>query len=147
MHRYRTHNCNDLRIKDVGETARLSGWIHRRRDHGQLVFLDLRDHFGITQCVVDIEDATFQTVELVRVESVVTITGRVVRREEETINDRLPTGDVELRIDSFEVQSSADLLPLQVNAEEDSGEDIRLRYRFLDLRRERIHNNIVFFIV
>ena len=143
MHRYRTHNCNDLRIKDVGETARLSGWIHRRRDHGQLVFLDLRDHFGITQCVVDIEDATFQTVELVRVESVVTITGRVVRREEETINDRLPTGDVELRIDSFEVQSSADLLPLQVNAEEDSGEDIRLRYRFLDLRRERIHNNIV----
>ena len=143
MHRYRTHNCNDLSITDVGNTARLSGWIHRRRDHGQLVFLDLRDHFGITQCVVDIEDATFPVVESVRVESVVTITGRVVRRDDETINNRIPTGEVELRIDSFEVQSSADLLPLQVNAEEDSGEENRLRYRFLDLRRERIHNNIV----
>ena len=105
--------------------------------------MDLRDHFGITQCVVDIEDATFPIVESVRVESVVTITGRVVRRDDETINNRIPTGEVELRIDSFEVQSSADLLPLQVNAEEDSGEENRLRYRFLDLRRERIHNNIV----
>ena len=143
MHRYRTHNCNKLSVTDVGNTARLSGWIHRRRDHGQLVFLDLRDHFGITQCVVDIEDATFPIVESVRVESVVTITGRVVRRDDETINNRIPTGEVELRIDSFEVQSSADLLPLQVNAEEDSGEENRLRYRFLDLRRERIHNNIV----
>ena len=143
MHRYRTHNCNELSVTDVGNTARLSGWIHRRRDHGQLVFLDLRDHFGITQCVVDIEDATFPIVESVRVESVVTITGRVVRRDDETINNRIPTGEVELRIDSFEVQSSADLLPLQVNAEEDSGEENRLRYRFLDLRRGRIHNNIV----
>ena len=143
MHRYRTHNCNELSVTDVGNTARLSGWIHRRRDHGQLVFLDLRDHFGITQCVVDIEDSTFPIVESVRVESVVTITGRVVRRDDETINNRIPTGEVELRIDSFEVQSSADLLPLQVNAEEDSGEENRLRYRFLDLRRERIHNNIV----
>ena len=143
MHRYRTHNCNELSVTDVGNTARLSGWIHRRRDHGQLVFLDLRDHFGITQCVVDIEDATFPIVESVRVESVVTITGRVVRRDDETINNRIPTGEVELRIDSFEVESSADLLPLQVNAEEDSGEENRLRYRFLDLRRERIHNNIV----
>ena len=143
MHRYRTHTCHDLRAEHVGETVRLSGWIHRRRDHGQLVFLDLRDHFGITQCVVDIEDETFQAVEKVRVESVVTITGRVVSRDEETINPRLPTGEVELRIDSFEVQSSAEVLPLQVNAEEDAGEETRLSYRFLDLRRERLHNNIV----
>ena len=143
MHRYRTHNCNELRAAHVGETARLSGWIHRRRDHGQLVFLDLRDHFGLTQCVVDIEDETFKAVEKVRVESVVTITGRVVSRDEEMVNPRLPTGAVELRIDSFEVQSSAELLPLQVNADEDSGEETRLRYRYLDLRRERIHNNIV----
>jgi aspartyl-tRNA synthetase len=143
MHRYRTHTCHDLRAEHVGETVRLSGWIHRRRDHGQLVFLDLRDHFGITQAVVDIEDETFKAVEKVRVESVVTITGRVVRRDDETINPRLPTGEVELRIDSFEVQSSADVLPLQVNAEEDAGEETRLRYRFLDLRRERLHNNIV----
>jgi aspartyl-tRNA synthetase len=143
MHRYRTHNCLELRAENVGETVRLSGWIHRRRDHGQLVFLDLRDHFGITQCVVDIEDETFKAVEKVRVESVVTITGRLVRRDDETINPRLPTGEVELRIDSFEVQSSAEVLPLQVNADEDSGEEVRLRYRFLDLRRERLHNNIV----
>ena len=143
MHRYRTHTCHDLRAEHVGETVRLSGWIHRRRDHGQLVFLDLRDHFGITQCVVDIEDETFKEVEKVRVESVVTITGRVVSRDDETINPRLPTGEVELRIDSFEVQSSAEVLPLQVNAEEDAGEESRLRYRFLDLRRERLHNNIV----
>ncbi|MBL6597685.1 MAG: aspartate--tRNA ligase [Alphaproteobacteria bacterium] len=143
MHRYRTHNCHEPRAEHVGQTVRLSGWIHRRRDHGQLVFLDLRDHFGITQCVVDIEDETFKAVEKVRVESVVTITGRVVRRDDETINPRLPTGEVELRIDSFEVQSSAEVLPLQVNAEEDAGEETRLRYRFLDLRRERLHNNIV----
>ena len=143
MHRYRTHNCNELRPENVGETARLSGWIHRRRDHGQLVFLDLRDHFGITQCVVDIEDKSFSDVEKVRVESVVTITGQVLRREEETINPKIPTGHIELRIDTFEIQSSADLVPLQVNSEEDAGEELRLRYRFLDLRRERIHNNII----
>ncbi len=143
MHRYRTHSCNDLRVEQVGETARLSGWIHRRRDHGQLVFLDLRDHFGITQCVVDIEDETFEAVEKIRVESVVTVTGRVVRRDPETVNPRLPTGEVEVRIDSFDVQSPANVLPLQVNAEEDAGEDTRLRYRFLDLRRDRIHSNIL----
>ena len=143
MHRYRTHNCNELRPEDVGVAARLSGWIHRRRDHGQLVFLDLRDHFGITQCVVEIEDKSFSDVEKVRVESVVTITGKVLRRDEETINPKIPTGHIELRIETFEIQSSADLVPLQVNADEDAGEELRLRYRFLDLRRERIHNNII----
>ena len=143
MHRYRSHTCHDLRIDHVGETVRLSGWIHRRRDHGQLVFIDLRDHYGLTQCVVDSEDETFKTVEKLRVESVVTITGRVVKRSEETINEKLPTGHIELRIDEIEVQSVADILPLQVNADEDAGEDTRLRYRFLDLRRERIHNNIM----
>ncbi len=143
MHRYRTHHCNELRVEHVGRTARVSGWIHRRRDHGQLVFLDLRDHFGLTQCVVDAEDDAFAAVEETRVESVVTVTGRVVRRDPETVNPRLPTGEVELRIDSFEVLSTAGVLPLQVNAEEDAGEETRLRYRFLDLRRERLHANIV----
>ena len=143
MHRYRTHRCDELRVEHVDRTARISGWIHRRRDHGQLVFLDLRDHFGLTQCVVDVEDATFAAVEAARVESVVTVTGRVVRRDPETVNPRLPTGEVELRIDSFEVLSTAGVLPLQVNAEEDAGEETRLRYRFLDLRRERLHANIV----
>jgi aspartyl-tRNA synthetase len=143
MHRYRTHTCGDLREAHVGETVRLSGWIHRRRDHGQLVFVDLRDHYGVTQCVIEVDQAAFEEVERTRVESVVTVTGKVVRRSDETINARLATGVVEVYIDSFEVQSVADVLPLQVNAEEDSGEETRLRYRFLDLRRDRIHANIV----
>jgi aspartyl-tRNA synthetase len=143
MHRYRTHTCNDLREPQVGETVRLSGWIHRRRDHGQLVFIDLRDHYGITQCVTDVEDPAFQEVEKHRLESVVCITGRVVKRTDETINTKLPTGHIEVRIDNFEVLSSADQVPLQVNAEEDAGEETRLRYRYLDLRREKIHANIM----
>jgi aspartyl-tRNA synthetase len=143
MHRYRSHTCTALREDHVGETVRLSGWIHRRRDHGQLVFIDLRDHYGITQCVTDIEDPAFQQVEKHRLESVVCITGRVVKRSDETINKKLPTGHVEVRIDNFEVLSSADQVPLQVNSEEDAGEETRLRYRYLDLRREKIHKNIM----
>jgi aspartyl-tRNA synthetase len=143
MHRYRTHTCSDLRDTHVGETVRLSGWIHRRRDHGQLVFLDLRDHYGITQCVTDVEDPAFQQVEKYRLESVVCITGRVVKRSDETINSKLPTGQIEVRIDAFEVLSAADQVPLQVNSDEDAGEETRLRYRYLDLRRERVHNNII----
>ncbi|GHD59415.1 aspartate--tRNA(Asp/Asn) ligase [Thalassobaculum fulvum] len=143
MHRYRTHTCSDLRQSHVGETVRISGWIHRRRDHGQLVFIDLRDHYGITQCVTDVEDPAFQEVEKVRLESVVCITGRVVKRSDETINPKLPTGEVEVRIDSFEVLSAAEQVPLQVNSEEDAGEETRLRYRYLDLRREKVHRNIM----
>ena len=143
MHMYRSHYCNALRAADVGETVRLSGWIHRKRDHGQLVFIDLRDHYGITQCVADSSDATFAEVESTRNESVVTITGTVVKRSDETINANLPTGEIEVRIDSYEVQSHAALLPLQVNSDEDAGEETRLRYRYLDLRRERPHQNIM----
>jgi aspartyl-tRNA synthetase len=143
MHRYRSHTCSALRDTHVGETVRISGWIHRRRDHGQLVFIDLRDHYGITQCVTDVEDPAFKEVEKVRLESVVCVTGRVVKRSDETVNAKLPTGQVEVRIDSFEVLSAADQVPLQVNSEEDAGEDIRLRYRYLDLRREKVHKNIM----
>ena len=143
MHRYRTHTCVQLRAENVGDTVRLSGWVHRKRDHGQLVFVDLRDHYGITQCVIDTESPVFQTVEAVRPESVVIVTGRVVSRDAETVNTRLPTGDIEVRVDSFEVESAADVLPLQVAGDEDAGEETRLRYRFLDLRRERIHQNIL----
>ena len=100
MHMYRSHYCDALRAADVGETVRLSGWIHRKRDHGQLVFIDLRDHYGITQCVADSSDATFAEVEATRNESVVTITGTVVKRTDETINSNLPTGEIEVRIDS-----------------------------------------------
>ncbi len=143
MHAYRSHNCVELTEANVGQQVKLSGWINRKRDHGQLVFVDLRDHYGLTQCVADSSDASFETVEATRLESVVTITGTVLKRSEDTINKALPTGHIEVRIDAFEVQSNADTLPLQVNSDEDSGEDIRLRYRYLDLRRSRPHANIM----
>jgi aspartyl-tRNA synthetase len=143
MHRYRTHNCGALRAGHVGETVRLSGWIHRRRDHGNLLFIDLRDHFGVAQCVLDSSNPAFGAVGETRLESVVTVTGKVVARSPETVNARLPTGEVELQVAEFHLEATSDMLPLQVNSDEDSGEDIRLRYRFLDLRRERVHANIM----
>ena len=143
MHAYRSHTCGELTEANVGQTVRLSGWINRKRDHGQLVFVDLRDHYGLTQCVVDSSDPSFAAVEATRLESVVTITGTVLKRSDETINTSLPTGHVEVRIESFDVQSAADTLPLQVNSDTDSGEETRLRYRYLDLRRARPHDNIM----
>ena len=143
MHAYRSHNCVELSEANVGEKVRLSGWINRKRDHGQLVFVDLRDHYGLTQCVIDSSDACFEMVEATRLESVVTVTGEVLKRSDETINASLPTGHIEVRIEEFSVQSAADTLPLQVNSEEDSGEETRLRYRYLDLRRKRPHGNIM----
>ena len=143
MHPYRTHNCGELRLEHAGSEARLSGWVHRKRDHGNLLFVDLRDTFGITQCVIDVESALFGEVEGVRLESVVTFTGQVVKRGEDTINAKLPTGEVELQIAAFVVQGRAEMLPLQVNSDADAGEDIRLTYRFLDLRREKVHANIL----
>lgn len=143
MHAYRTHTCGQLRPEQAGETVRLSGWVHRKRDHGNLLFLDLRDHYGLTQCVVDTDSPHFAAAEAVRVESVVTITGTVVRRSAETANDKLPTGGIEVRIDDFVLQSAAQVIPLQVASDEDAGEDIRLRHRFLDLRRQKMQRNIV----
>ena len=115
MHAYRSHNCLELTEADVGQEVKLSGWINRKRDHGQLVFVDLRDHYGLTQCVADSSDASFALVEATRLESVVTVTGTVLKRSDETINTSLPTGQIEVRIEDFEVQSAADTLPLQVN--------------------------------
>ncbi len=143
MHAYRSHSCGELTAAHVGQSVRLSGWINRKRDHGQLVFVDLRDHYGLTQCVVDSSEANFAAVETTRLESVVTITGTVLKRSDETINSSLPTGEIEVKIESFEVQSAADTLPLQVNSDADSGEETRLRYRYLDLRRSRPHENIM----
>ncbi|MFZ5609079.1 MAG: aspartate--tRNA ligase [Pseudomonadota bacterium] len=143
MHLYRTHHCNQLRLADVGETARLSGWIHRKRDHGNLLFIDLRDHYGLTQVVVDTDSPAFAIADGLRSESVITVTGKVVARTPETVNDGLPTGAVELRAAEIAVQSSAGDLPMPVFGEADYPEDIRLRYRFLDLRREQMHKNIV----
>ena len=142
MHRYRTHNCGALRMADAGATARLSGWIHRKRDHGNLLFVDLRDNFGITQCVVDVSSPVFVELEALRLESVICVTGEIVRRSDETINSNLPTGEVELVIVDLELLGPAEQLPLQVNSDQDYGEETRLRYRFLDLRRERLHRNI-----
>ncbi len=143
MHSYRTHTCAELRESNVGETVRLSGWVHRKRDHGNLLFIDLRDHYGITQCVIETDVDIFPQVEAVRSESVITVTGKVVARSAETINANLPTGSVELDIQDFELQSAADELPMPVFGDQEYPEDIRLRHRYLDLRRERLHSNIV----
>ena len=143
MHPYRTHTCGELRASHAGSTVRLSGWVHRKRDHGHLLFLDLRDHYGITQCVIDTSSPLFATATGARPESVVTITGGVVIRTAETVNPQLPTGEVELRIDALIIDSMADILPLQVAGDADLGEEVRLRYRFLDLRREKMQRNIL----
>ncbi len=143
LHPYRSHHCEALRSTDIGQTVRLSGWIHRKRDHGGVVFIDLRDHYGLTQCVTDSTDAAFAEAEDVRNETVVTITGKVRARSEETVNANLPTGGIEVHIEDFIIQSVAETLPLQVNSDEDSGEEVRLRYRYLDLRRGRPHGNIM----
>ncbi|MEA4836842.1 MAG: aspartate--tRNA ligase [Rhodospirillaceae bacterium] len=143
MHLYRTHNCGELRSQNAGQTARLSGWVHRKRDHGNLLFVDLRDHYGLTQCVIDVSSPIFGILEGARPESVVTVTGQVVRRSADTINPKLPTGEIELAVTEAAVQSPADVLPMQVAGEQEYPEDIRLRYRYLDLRREAIHANLL----
>ena len=143
MHAYRTHNCAQLRLTDAGSTARLSGWVHRKRDHGGVLFVDLRDHYGITQVVVNTGDAAFETLDRLRVESVVTVTGAVVARTPEAVNPKMVTGAIELKAAEVTVQSAASELPLPVAGEADYPEDIRLKYRFLDLRRERLHRNIL----
>ncbi len=143
MHAYRTHTCGQLRIEDAGIEARLSGWVHRKRDHGNLLFVDLRDHWGVTQCVVDVSSAVFQQLESVRPESVITVTGKVVKRSADTVNPKLPTGEVEVQIASVAVQSSAEVLPMQVAGDQDYPEDMRLRHRFLDLRRDKVHANML----
>jgi aspartyl-tRNA synthetase len=143
MHAYRTHTCGALRAADAGATARLSGWVHSKRDHGGLLFIDLRDHYGLTQCVFPAGSPAFAAADALRPESVVTVTGQVVLREAGTVNPRLPTGEIELRAAGLEVQSAADVLPMQVAGEERYPDEIRLKYRFIDLRRERVHRNIV----
>ncbi len=143
MHAYRTHTCGQLRKADVGQTVRLSGWVNRRRDHGGLIFLDLRDHYGVTQCVIEPDAAAFATVDSARSEWVLTLTGKVVARSDETVNKDLSTGEVELRIEQASVQSQAQELPLPVFGDHTYPEETRLTYRFLDLRRERLHKNIM----
>src|SRR5271166_4744814 len=135
--------CGPGPLPDAGRPARLSGWVHRKRDHGQLLFIDLRDHYGITQCVIDVSSPLFAAADALRLESVVTMTGRVAARSPDTINPKLDTGEVELVIAELEVRSEAAALPFPVNSEAETPEDMRLTYRFLDLRRERMHANIM----
>ncbi|MCD1621513.1 aspartate--tRNA ligase [Citromicrobium bathyomarinum] len=143
MHAYRTHTCAQLRESNVGETVRLSGWVHRKRDHGGVLFIDLRDHYGITQIVADEDSEALKLLDSLKSESVITIDGVVKARSQETRNANLPTGDIEVFAKSATVQSMAEELPLPVAGEQEYPEDIRLKYRFVDLRRERVHNNIM----
>ncbi|MCX5619658.1 aspartate--tRNA ligase [Bombella pollinis] len=143
MHQYRTHLCNALRADDAGKTVRLSGWVHSKRDHGGLLFIDLRDNYGMTQIVIPSEGALLEKAERLRVESVITVTGEVVVREDGQRNPALPTGDVEVRASEIDVQSRAEVLPFQVAGQEHYPEDLRLKYRYIDLRREKMHRNIV----
>ena len=143
MHAYRSHNCAALRDSDVGQTVRLSGWVHRKRDHGGILFVDLRDHYGLTQIVADSHSPALAVLEGLRVESVVTIDGEVKARTPETVNANLPTGAVEVYARGATVQSRADELPMPVAGEQEYPEDIRLKYRFLDLRRETMHGNVM----
>jgi aspartyl-tRNA synthetase len=145
MHPYRTHTCAALNKTHVGQSIKLSGWIHRKRDHGNLLFIDLRDHYGITQLVANSEHskAVFDALTSERFESVITVGGKVVARTPETINKELATGEIEVVVESYTLESAADVLPLTVNSDQEFPEETRLTYRFLDLRREKLHNNIL----
>ena len=143
MHKYRTHNCSELRPSHVNTSVKLSGWVHRKRDHGNLLFIDLRDHYGITQCVIETTNANFKILERIKPDSVISITGKVLERTLETINKDLSTGKIEVEFKELEILSEAEELPMPVFGEQDYPEDIRLKYRFLDLRRQTMHKNII----
>ncbi len=143
MHTFRTHTCGQLRAAHVGETVRLSGWVFRKRDHGQLVFIDLRDHYGVSQVVIQPSRDFFSAASNQRVESVITITGKVVKRDPNTINPNMPTGEIEIVVDEYEVQSHAEILPFSVDGDDNVSEEHRLKFRFLDLRREKMQRNII----
>ena len=143
MSKYRTHNCNELTIINKDEDITLSGWVNKKRDHGNLLFIDLRDNYGITQCIIDKSNSNFKELEKIQLESVVKIIGKVVERSKETINPDLKTGEIEANIDSFEILGSCKELPMPVFSDQEYAEEIRLKYRFLDIRKKKIHENII----
>ena len=143
MNKFRTHNCSELNEKAIEENVVLSGWLHRKRDHGNLLFIDLRDHYGITQCVIENKNKYFPILEKMRPESVLKISGKVLARSEGTVNSELSTGKIEIAINTVDILSESKELPIPVFGEQDYPEDIRLKYRFLDLRREEMHSNII----
>ncbi|MCU0716807.1 MAG: OB-fold nucleic acid binding domain-containing protein, partial [Pirellula sp.] len=143
MHPYRTHHCSQLTVSDVDSVVRISGWVFRVRDHGNVLFIDLRDHYGVTQVVVDKDSSAFSIIQSVKLESVIRVDGKVLARSGDRINPNLPTGEIEVRAASIEVMSEAAELPLPIAGNAEYPEEIRLRNRFLDLRREKLHANIV----
>ncbi len=143
MHKYRTHNCNELSLKNKDQKVLLSGWINKKRDHGNLLFVDLRDNYGLTQCVVDKSNKSFADLEKIQLESVIKVEGTVVQRSKDTINPELKTGEIEVKILSFEILGHCKELPMPIFTDQEYAEDIRLKYRFLDLRRKKIHENII----
>ena len=143
MNKYRTHTCSELTIDSSGKDVVLSGWINKKRDHGNLLFIDLRDNYGMTQCIIDKSNQNFNSLEKIQLESVIKINGKVVERTKETINTDLQTGEIEVNINSFEVLGTCKELPMPVFSDQEYAEEIRLKYRFLDLRRKKIHDNII----
>ena len=143
MNKYRSHLCSDLSINNLGDEVTLSGWTDTIRDHGNLLFIDLRDNYGITQCVIDATHSLFSQISKISSESVITVKGKVVKRSDETINKNLATGDIEVKIEEVNILSKSEILPLPVNSDIEYGEEVRLKYRFLDLRRKKLHNNIL----
>ena len=143
MNKYRTHNCNELNIKNKNQKIILSGWINKKRDHGNLLFIDLRDNYGLTQCVIDKSSSYFKEIEKIQLETVIKVEGNVLERTKDTINSELKTGEIEVKIQSFEVLGHCKELPMPVFTDQEYAEEIRLKYRFLDLRRKKIHQNII----
>ena len=143
MNKFRSHNCNELRKKDVGKKTLLAGWVNKKRDHGNLLFIDLRDNYGITQCIIDKENKNFLDIEKIQLETVVNFSGKVVDRSKETINKEIETGEIEVVIENFNILGICKELPMPVFSEQEYSEEIRLKYRFLDLRRKKIHQNII----
>ena len=143
MNKYRTHNCGELAKDDSGQNITLSGWINKKRDHGNLLFIDLRDNYGITQCIIDKSNSGFQVLEKIQLESVIKINGKVAERSSDTINSELLTGEIEININSYEILGTCKELPMPIFSDQEYAEEIRLKYRFLDLRRKKIHDNII----
>ena len=143
MNKYRTHNCNELRKTSVGNSVTLSGWINKKRDHGNLLFIDLRDNYGVTQCVIDKSNEIFKKIEKLSLETVIKITGMVIERSNETINKNISTGEIEVKINNIDILGETKELPMPVFSDQEYAEEIRLKYRFLDLRRKKIHQNII----
>ena len=138
MNLYRSHNCGELNLNHIDKDVYISGWVNKKRDHGGLLFIDLRDEYGITQCVVNSDNSKFKILESLKLESVIKISGKVIRRSDDTINKSLPTGEIEVLSTNIEILSESEQIPFQVAVDDDSPEDLRLKYRYLDLRREKI---------